>query len=138
MAKILSVDEAERCIGCYSCMAACARFNFHSFTPHISALTVKSIGAALERYHIESCSGCLEPACASACRTKALVFRKGGGVVFDASKCLGCGACAKACTIQVLKFDDSKKIPLVCRHCGICAKFCPHECLVMREKIINL
>jgi Fe-S-cluster-containing dehydrogenase component len=59
--------------------------------------------------------------------------RKGGGVLFDAHKCIGCRRCEEACMMQAIGHDEDTNTPIVCNHCGICARYCPHECLSVQE-----
>jgi Fe-S-cluster-containing dehydrogenase component len=68
-----------------------------------------------------------------ACLSGALERRPGGGVIFKPERCIGCGRCVNACSIQAAFFDESEKKPLICKHCGMCTKFCPHGCLVMED-----
>lgn len=60
-----------------------------------------------------SCNHCSDPACVKVCLTKAHAKHddKGGLVLIDQSKCIGCGMCAKACPQRALDFgyvDDLK------------------------------
>ncbi len=55
--------------------------------------------------------------------------------VYDASKCVGCGICARRCHFQAftcekrkVQFDASK-----CFGCGLCAETCPKGCITMRK-----
>lgn len=46
---------------------------------------------------------------------------------FDAEKCVGCGACVKACQSHALSMKDKKPVlnKSLCTLCGRCENFCP-------------
>lgn len=129
----LKVAKMERCIGCYACTFACARMRFRSFSVTKTAIHVRSLGGFEAPFVVVACRGCDDPPCVMACKLGALNKRKGGGVVLDAEKCIGCGECITACIIGALCMDPSKRKPIVCTHCGACVIVCPHEVLVMKE-----
>lgn len=59
-----------------------------------------------------------------------------GHIELDASTCILCGICAKACPADALEVD--RKVtstwrikPLSCVQCGYCVSVCPHDCLTM-------
>lgn len=132
--KILQAKGMNRCIGCYSCMLACARVVHKSFSPRYSAIQIRTRGGLQSRLVADICRGCLEAPCAAACTAEAILPRPGGGVRFSRKKCVGCGACAKKCVVQVIYFDERDCRPVVCIQCGICLRFCPHEVLSMEVR----
>ena len=134
MAKILKVIDMNKCIGCYSCMLACARMVKQSLAPSRAALQIRTAGGFQTRFIAEICRGCVDAPCALACNWGALIPRDGGGVRFFAKKCSGCGDCVQSCIIKVLHFDEKRNQPLPCIQCGSCVKFCPHQVLTMEEK----
>ncbi len=134
MGKVLHFVSRSKCIGCLCCMLACARTNQNSLSPLMSAIRISTAGGYQTPIVAEYCRGCLDPECAKACPTGALVPRKEGGVIFKESLCVGCKNCVDACPLGVISFREDKKIPIICRQCGVCAKFCPHKCLVMVDK----
>ena len=44
MPKVLTAPAMSRCIGCYSCMLACARLNYASYSPRHAALQIRTQG----------------------------------------------------------------------------------------------
>ena len=49
------------------------------------------------------------------------------GVHVDASKCSGCGACLRACPMDVRRVGDRE-----CIHCAACADACPEKAITLR------
>jgi Fe-S-cluster-containing dehydrogenase component len=133
MPKILSAPRMARCIGCDSCMLACARSIYKSFSPHKSAIQIRSQGGVMGRMVANVCTACTEPVpCVEVCPTNALTARTGGrGMVYRKGECIGCHKCAEACPVQVIGWDEEEDKPIVCVFCGQCVRFCPHDCLEM-------
>ena len=79
MSKRLALLDKERCVGCQSCMFACAR------RPGVGGLAatsiwVRSAGGVRKGYVVIVCRACPDPPCARVCPTDALLLRQGGGV----------------------------------------------------------
>ncbi len=51
-------------------------------------------------------------------------------------KCVGCGACLKACAYDAIKITDKLAVidPDRCVLCGACVQACPFEAIVIRKK----
>lgn len=61
-------------------------------------------------------------------------------------RCIGCGACARACPTQTIKVEahvgeDKKRVvdrfeinAALCMFCGLCADACPVDAIVMSDK----
>lgn len=134
MAKVLRADGLNKCIGCFTCMFTCAGVNQQNHSLAKSAIRIKTSGGMASKFVSVVCLGCTdERACESVCPSGALTNRKGGGVLFDEDKCIGCLKCAEACVVSGVQIDEEKNQPIICKHCGVCARYCPHECLTMKE-----
>jgi len=129
----LAVLDTEKCIGCQSCMFACSRRHGEAGLSQ-SCIGVKSIGGMERGFTVIVCKACYDPPCAKVCPTQALTPRKGGGIHFDADKCIGCGYCRDACIIGAVFWDDETNKPMICVHCGYCADFCPHGVLGLQKR----
>ncbi len=132
MAKRLSVLDADRCVGCQSCMFACARrLGRGGFEG--SCIHVRSDGGISNGFVVIVCRACENPPCASVCPTDALTPREEGGVRLDPNLCIGCGNCAEACPFGAVQWDDSQNKPQICVYCGYCARYCPYDVIALEE-----
>lgn len=129
--RVLMAPGMNRCIACYSCMLACARAVYRSFSLKKSAIRIRTLGGYHSKFYANICRACIDPPCAKACCVSALMPRPGGGVRFNRDVCLGCRSCAAACVVQCIEFDEVERKPIICIQCGNCVKFCPHECITM-------
>ena len=133
MPQILRFKDANKCLGCFTCMNVCSAVNQKNHSLVKSAVKVRSTGGMSSTFVAIVCLGCLEPACMEVCPSNALERRQGGGVLLRQEKCIGCRLCESNCIMRAVNFDVEEKKPIICRHCGVCTRFCPHECLQMME-----
>jgi Fe-S-cluster-containing dehydrogenase component len=129
----LSVVDVDLCVGCQCCMFACAR-RFAEGGLAKSAINVRSAGGVERGFVVVVCRACLDPPCMKVCPTEALKPRPGGGVILDASKCIGCQTCVGACTIGAIFWDDEMNKPMICVHCGFCVSFCPYGVIRLQPR----
>jgi len=116
-------------------MLACARMIYGSFSPHKSAIQIRSVGGVMSHMAANICTACAAPVpCVEVCPTDALTTRAGDrGMVYRKAECIGCHKCVEACPVQVIGWDGEEDKPIVCIFCGQCVRFCPHDCLEMVE-----
>lgn len=55
-------------------------------------------------------------------------------IKIDFDKCTFCQTCVKACWEDVIRWDETKKVPVVmypedCLVCGLCEVLCPTKCI---------
>lgn len=132
MAKRLSIVDTERCVGCQSCMFACAR------RPGIggldgTAIWVKSAGGIRKGFTVVVCRACPDAPCAKVCPTDALIARDGGGVKLRPELCIACGNCVKTCPFGAISWNEQINKPVVCVYCGYCVSYCPLDVLALEE-----
>lgn len=133
MPRLLRAARMPKCIGCNSCMLACARVLHKSLSLGESAIRIRTAGGFRGSFVADLCRGCLEPPCAAVCSPGALKSRPGGGVIVHKDRCLGCRRCEEACAVRGIHYEERLGYPVVCSHCGVCAAFCPHGCLELEE-----
>ncbi len=133
--KTLMVKNLGKCIGCYSCMIACATRVHKNFSLNKSAILIKTSGGYQGRVVVNTCRGCENPNCVESCTEGALSKRIGGGVVFEKNMCIGCSKCITGCTVGAIRYDKEEKNPIVCIQCGLCAEVCPHNVIEMEMSI---
>jgi anaerobic carbon-monoxide dehydrogenase iron sulfur subunit len=132
MAKRLAVVDVDRCVGCQSCMFACAR-RLGNGGLEGSCIHVHSAGGMRKGFVVVVCRACPDPSCDRVCPTDALVRRTGGGVRVKNDLCIGCGNCVEACPFGAVFWDDTQNKPIICIHCGYCVGYCPYDVLVIEN-----
>lgn len=131
----LKAKDMSKCIGCYTCMLVCAGVNRKKHSISDSAIKVRTNGGLKGNFVADVCIACTgDRACMEVCPSGSLTTRDGGGVIFNAEHCIGCGKCKDACIVNGIHWDKEDNNPLICKHCGVCAKFCPHDCLVIEKE----
>ena len=127
--------DATLCIGCKSCVVACADANKlkrdTAWTDgkwqaplDLNANTKTIIklyqGDSEQSYVKQQCMHCVDPACVNACMLGAL--RKGdfGIVSYDPTYCVGCRYCEMACPFNVPKFEWTNAFTPKIVKCELC------------------
>ena len=133
LAKVLRTGNMSKCIGCFTCELICAALNRKSHSFQKSCIRIRTYGGVSGKFVEAVCHACRQPGCSEACPSNALVLRKGGGVILEKNKCIGCRRCMSACSVNAVFFDEDLNLPIICHHCGLCARYCPHDCLTLEE-----
>jgi Fe-S-cluster-containing dehydrogenase component len=137
--------DPSRCIGCKSCMQACAECDSHR---GVSVIHVDFLDRANTIATVPTvCMHCDEPTCALVCPADAI--KKGeDGVVRSALKprCIACSNCVLACPFGVPMVKVEPELMMKCDMCydrtsvglrPMCATVCPSQALAFgpREEI---
>ena len=130
MTKRLAIIDVDLCVGCQNCMFACSR-RFGSAGLADSAILVKSVGGVERGFTVVVCRACDDPPCAKVCPVDALKIRKAGGVILDASRCIGCQFCREACIYSAIFWNEEQNKPVICVYCGYCADYCPYDVIAL-------
>jgi Fe-S-cluster-containing dehydrogenase component len=107
MTKLVRLIDQTRCMGCRSCVAACAVENYYTPDAPWNVMIEYEVGTypAVKRiYNTMNCMHCEQPSCKAACDAvgaKAITKNAFGVVLVDYDKCIGCGYCAAVCPYGV-------------------------------------
>lgn len=150
--------DSTLCIGCQSCEYACAEqyglpepvdapvLGLVRKTDETRHLVVNYHNTSKgEQYIRKSCNHCNEPACASACLTKAMLKTDEGPVIWREDKCMGCRSCMISCPFDMPKFEYNSPNPKIqkCRMCykliqeggkPACVENCPAEAMLFGKR----
>jgi Fe-S-cluster-containing dehydrogenase component len=150
--------DTTRCVGCQTCSVVCAEV--HQLPePDLDAMfqgvrkTSETQWTLINRFEVEEreifvkkqCMHCNQPACVSACVSKAMYKTEDGAVMWDEDKCLGCRYCMISCPYEIPKFEYSKTVPRIqkCILCGdrlaageqpACAAECPEQAILFGRR----
>ncbi len=137
--------DPNRCIGCQSCVQACAECDTHRGRPMIHLEYVDRSRSVQTAPVI--CMHCDSPTCAEVCPADA-IKRTEDGVVQSARKprCIACNNCVLACPFGVPKMMTDLDLMMKCDMCydrtsaglkPMCASVCPSQALFFgtREEV---
>ncbi|HWR16584.1 MAG TPA: hydrogenase 2 operon protein HybA [Terriglobales bacterium] len=152
--------DTTRCVGCKSCVAACAEANqlkpdtslsggLHQAPPDLNAFTKNIIKLykpaatnSAYSYVKQQCMHCVDPTCVAGCSFFALTKNQDTGIVsWNGSKCMGCRYCEISCPFHVPKFEWMGMNPKVvkCEFCQerlaagkqpACTNVCPTHAVI--------
>jgi Fe-S-cluster-containing dehydrogenase component len=152
--------DLTRCVGCRTCEATCCETNGLP-APDADPATIDTIQRPTSErqwvvvnkhetskgdvYARTQCMHCVEPACTSACLTKALYKTDEGPVIWRGEKCMGCRFCMVSCPFDVPKFEYNSANPKIqkCQMCWArqtkgqkpaCVESCPAEALTFGKR----
>lgn len=122
--------DTTRCVGCNTCTLSCAEANgypepddpdsVHETSPEQWTAIRTYNTSTGEVYVKRQCMHCVQPACGSACLTKAMYKTAAGPVVWREKKCMGCRFCMVSCPFDMPKFEYHSANPRI-RKCIMCA-----------------
>ncbi len=129
--------DPNRCIGCESCVQACAECDTHKGHSMIHLETVDRHESPQTLPVV--CMHCNSPTCAEVCPADA-IKRTEDGVVQTARKprCIACNNCVLACPFGVPKMNSEYELMMKCDMCydrtsvgkrPMCATVCPSQAL---------
>jgi formate dehydrogenase beta subunit len=133
--------DTTLCVGCRGCEAACNEAN--ALPPPPEGFESEKVFeqrrdtgpdafTVVNRFENEAkpgepiyvrkqCMHCNQPACATACLTRAFEKTKEGPVIYNKDRCMGCRYCMIGCPFDVPKYQYSSNSPYV-RKCTFCAE----------------
>lgn len=151
--------DTTRCIGCRTCEFACAEANglpkpeADRSVLEAERTTSETQWTVVNRYETDAgnvyvkiqCMHCIQPACISACLTKAMHKTNEGPVVWRENKCMGCRFCMLSCPFDMPKFEYDSPVPKIqkCHLCWerlrdggqpACVESCPMKALVFGKR----
>ena len=147
--------DYSRCIGCQSCVAACAECDTHRGVSMIHLETIQRRESVQTAPQV--CMHCEDPICARVCPADA-IKKTPDGVVQSSLKprCIGCSNCVLSCPFGVPKYQVEIDQMMKCDMCydrtsvgkrPMCATVCPSQALAYvtpdtiaatrREKPVN-
>ena len=157
--------DTTRCVGCRSCEFACAEANGLPEPNDDDAVleqhrnTTDTQWSTMNRFDTDKgevfvkkqCMHCAQPACGSACLTRAMLKTKEGPVIWREDKCMGCRFCMVSCPFDMPKFEYDSAVPKIqkCRMCyerlqegevPACVDECPEEAIIFgtRHELLEI
>lgn len=104
---LVMVIDLNRCIGCQSCVLACKGVRDVPGKFRTSIRIGEDNKRKAATFTPVQCNQCSQPACAAACKPKALTVAPDGVVRLDKGQCIACGECVSACPFQAIFKDES-------------------------------
>lgn len=152
--------DTTRCAGCRNCETVCAEANGLPEPDVMDDSVLEAVRkpdetrwSVINRFDTDAgevfvkrqCMHCVQPACASACLTKAMKKTDEGPVVWRGNKCMGCRFCMVSCPFDMPKFEYASANPKIqkCRMCWerlkegqlpVCVENCPAEALTFGKR----
>jgi Fe-S-cluster-containing dehydrogenase component len=151
--------DTTLCAGCQECSAACAEahdlpepdldeifITADRKTTTNNWTVIRGVETEDDEVYIKTqCMHCAQPACASACPTKAMEKTEEGPVIWHADRCMGCRFCMISCPFDMPKFEFDSPVPKIqkCVMCWerleegeepACTEACPEEAILFGKR----
>lgn len=137
MSERMFFIDHSRCIGCESCVQACAECDTHRGSSMIHLEVIQRSESVQTAPQV--CMHCEDPICARVCPADA-IKKTPDGVVQSSLKprCIGCSNCVMACPFGVPKYQAAIDQMMKCDMCfdrtsigkrPMCATVCPSQAL---------
>jgi Fe-S-cluster-containing dehydrogenase component len=137
MSELAFFIDHSRCIGCQSCVQACAECDTHRGVSMIHLETIQRSDSVQTAPQV--CMHCEDPICARVCPADA-IKKTPDGVVQSSLKprCIGCSNCVVSCPFGVPKYRAEIDQMMKCDMCydrssvgkkPMCAAVCPSGAL---------
>ena len=104
MSPIRFACDADRCIACNGCVAACNDVHEAAWVGNRRRIVTLDAGEPGERSISVACMHCANAACIVVCPVDAIERTADGVVRVDKDRCIGCGYCAHACPFGAPQF----------------------------------
>ncbi|MDP2948266.1 MAG: 4Fe-4S dicluster domain-containing protein [Chloroflexota bacterium] len=138
---VVKVDR-HICLTCRECEVGCSLYHEEECNPALSRIRIEFNDFVPGFPSLYVCKQCAWPACYYACadilqESAILIDRATGARFIDEDRCIGCGACLRACPLtpemQVVydKIVDGRRVYYKCDLCKdraegpICVEACP-------------
>lgn len=114
------VIDLERCVGCHACTIGCKMENelpekcFNTWVEEWDSGEYPEVARVKLP---KMCNQCIDAPCIKACPVNATFTVKGGVVIVDDEKCIGCGACVSACPYDARYMNEETKKVGKCTFC---------------------
>lgn len=138
----------ERCVGCAACVMACINENDIDIAEQLPYRLLKRNEYGDDdtlhiTWFVHGCMHCADSPCEKVCPRQCFTRNREFGLVqLNASSCVGCGQCGKACPYGAIQFRKDRKAAK-CGGCverlrlgqlPLCAQACPRHALTIDEK----
>lgn len=113
--------DADKCMNCKACVLACQQRNRVASGYSRNWVRQDASGAAKFGWAFQpgGCMQCEHPLCVDACPTRATWKGEDGVVLIDPIRCIGCGACVKACPYDARHRDPVRGVADKCDYCAV-------------------